>query len=116
MDKIEISGIRVDTIIGVYDWEQRIKQRLDIDLELGVDLTAAASSDDLECAIDYQAVTEYVIEFCDAQHFKLIEALAHHLAEELLASFPLKALRIKLSKPGALNAAKSVAVILTRSR
>ena len=43
MDKIFLRELRVETIIGFWEWERRIKQMVTIDLEIGTDARVAAS-------------------------------------------------------------------------
>jgi dihydroneopterin aldolase len=88
MDIVFLRGLRVDTVIGVYQWERRIRQTLRLDLELGADVAAAAVNDDIAAALDYYAVSVRVREFVEASEFRLVETLAELEAEMVLAEFP----------------------------
>jgi len=71
MDKVFIRGLKVDAVIGVYDWEKQVRQPLIFDLEMAWDIRLAAATDDLMHALNYQAVTEFIERFVREQHFQL---------------------------------------------
>lgn len=106
MDIVFIDGLEVDTVIGVYDWERGIRQCLTLDLQLGWDIRPAAASDDLGAALDYSAVSARVQAFAEASHFQLVETFAERLAALLMSEFGIRWLRLRLTKPGAVPAAR----------
>jgi dihydroneopterin aldolase len=117
MDKIHIEGLEVFALIGVYDWEREHQQRLIVDVELSADLSLAAQTDDVENTLNYALIAQGISDFAEKSQFKLIEALASHMADWLLQSFPmLKTVRLKLSKPDILANAKNVAVEFTKEQ
>ncbi len=116
MDSVYIRQLRVDTIIGIHDWERRVRQSLYVDLEMAVDMTRAASSENIDDALDYQAVSQRVTEFIQAGEFRLLETLAQRLAEDLLTRFSLAWLSMRVSKPGALTEAADVGVTVERGQ
>lgn len=106
MDKLFIEGLRVETVIGVLAWEQQIRQRLRFDIELTLDLQPAAGADSAEAlAVDYAAVAQAVSELVGGRSWQLVETVAEAVAERLRQSFPVQALRLKVTKavhvPGA---------------
>jgi dihydroneopterin aldolase len=117
MDKIHIEGLEVLALIGVYDWERKYQQRLIVDVELTADLSLAAQTDNVDNTLNYAEIAQGISEFAAKSQFKLIEALASHMADWLLQSFPkLKSVRLKLSKPDILANAKNVAVEFTKEQ
>jgi dihydroneopterin aldolase len=117
MDKIHIEGLEVLSLIGVYDWEREHQQRLIVDVELSADLSMAAQTDDVDKTLNYAQIAQGIIDFAAKSQFKLIEALASHMVDWLLQSFPmLKTVRLKLSKPDILANAKNVAVEFTKEQ
>ncbi|MEX0447065.1 bifunctional dihydroneopterin aldolase/7,8-dihydroneopterin epimerase [Xenorhabdus sp. SGI246] len=114
MDIVFIEQLSVITTIGVYDWEQTIKQKLVFDIEIGWDNKCAASSDDVEHCLDYAKVSETVIRHVENQRFALVERVAEEVADVLLKQFKAPWIRIKVSKPGAVAQAKSVGVMIER--
>ncbi|MCV6623486.1 MAG: dihydroneopterin aldolase [Cellvibrionaceae bacterium] len=116
MDTVFIEGLAVDATIGVFDWERRIKQRLLIDLEMAWDIKAAAKSDRLEHTLDYKAVSDRVAELVASSQYELIESLAEEIAAALRKEFSIAWLRLRLSKPGAVVAAKNVGLLIERGQ
>lgn len=106
MDIVFIDGLEVDTVIGVYDWERGIRQCLLLDLQLGWDIRPAAAGDELDAALDYAAVSARVQAFAAASQFQLVETFAERLAQLLMAEFGIPWLRLRLTKPGAVAAAR----------
>jgi dihydroneopterin aldolase len=114
MDTVFISELRADTVIGVYDWERRIRQTVVLDLELASDNRRAAASDRIEDAIDYAAISGRVLSFIEAGEFQLIETLAEQVAAIILEEFAVPWLRLRLAKPGAVAQAREVGVLIER--
>ena len=105
MDKVFIEALEIDALIGIYDWERRIRQTLVFDLEMGFDNRVPAASDDIALTLDYKAVSK-----------RLVETLAERCAEIVMNEFNVGWLRLKLSKPGAVRGARAVGVIIERTR
>ena len=116
MDIVYLHGIEVDCVIGVWDWEREITQRISIDLDMGHDLTKAGETDELEYTLNYKEVSKQVTEFCVQRQAKLVESLAAGIAELLLESFGCQWCRVKINKTGAVRGAKNVGVIIERSK
>ena len=113
---VRISGLHPQTIIGCYDWERTVKQRLEIDLELTADFGSAAETDDLCHALDYAAISEHVMSFVSASQFELVEALSKAIIDELFDCWPVSEVTVHINKPGAVPAASCVGVSLTLPR
>ena len=116
MDIVYIRELKVETIIGIFDWERERKQTVSIDLDLGFDIRAAARSDDIADALDYKAISHRIRDFVAAAEFQLVEALAEAIAEIVLAEFPVPWLRLRVGKPGAITGSKDTGVIIERRR
>lgn len=114
MDTIYIDDLRVDTVIGIYAWERRIRQTVRLDLEMAFDIRAAAADDDVARTLDYKAVAKRVIAFVEAAEFQLVETLAERVAALVLAEFPVARLTLRVDKPLALRGASGVGVRITR--
>jgi 7,8-dihydroneopterin aldolase/epimerase/oxygenase len=116
MDKVFIEGLEIETLIGIYDWERKIRQPLLFDLEMAFDNRKPAASDAIADTLDYKAVSKRLIQFVAASDFGLVETLAERCAELVLREFGVAHVRLKLSKPGAVRGARAVGVIIERSR
>lgn len=114
-DTVFIEGLRLPTCIGVYAWERDIRQVVVLDLELEA-LRHAGGSDDLTDTVDYKALSDRLLAYVAGTEFALIEALAEAVATVILAEFPVRRLRLRLSKPGAVPAADAVGVRIERQR
>ena len=115
-DKIFLRGLEVECIIGFIDWERRIKQRVQIDLEMPVDCARAARSDDVVDTLDYKRVAKRVIAFVEASEFMLVETMAHRMAMMILEEFGIEWIRIWINKPGAIRGSRDVGVAIERTR
>ena len=115
-DLIYLRELRVAAVIGIYEWEQRVRQTLCIDLEMAVDIPKAAASDAIEDTLNYKAIAERLVDFIEQSRFNLIETLAEHAAGMLLAEFGIRWLRLSISKPGAVRGARDVGVVIERGR
>lgn len=116
MDIVFIKQLQVDTVIGVYDWEKTIQQRLLLDLELSTDISNAAEHDDIRQTLDYAVIAQRVTEFITAQPLELIETVAERVAQLLLSEFATIRVKVSVQKPDALKQAETVGVTITRSR
>ncbi|MGV7963033.1 bifunctional dihydroneopterin aldolase/7,8-dihydroneopterin epimerase [Photorhabdus tasmaniensis] len=116
MDIVFIEELAVITTIGVYDWEQTIKQKLVFDIEMGWDNKRASSSDNIEHCLDYAEVSEAIINHVENQNFALVERVAEEVADLLLDRFNSPWVRIKVTKPGAVAQARQVGVIIERKK
>ncbi|ABM17761.1 MULTISPECIES: dihydroneopterin aldolase [Marinobacter] len=113
-DTVLIEGLAVETVIGVYDWEREVTQRLLVDLELAWDNSVPGASDDVADALDYAAVSERVSQCLKTLQPELLERAAEEVARLLQSEFGVRWLRLTLSKPGAVPAARSVGVRIER--
>lgn len=114
MDKVFIRGLKVDAVIGVYDWEKQVRQPLVFDLEMAWDIAMAAATDDLTHALNYQAVTEFIERFVREQHFQLLESLIERLADALLTEFGMPWLQLQVEKPAVVPQARAVGLCIER--
>ena len=114
MDIIYLHDLRIDTVIGVFDWERRIRQTVILDLEMAADIRLAAASDDLTDTLNYKAVAKRLIDFVGHSDFQLVETLAERVAELVLQEFDVPWLRLRVNKQGAVRGARDVGVIIER--
>ena len=116
MDIVFIEDLRIETVIGIYDWERKIKQTIAIDLEMAFDNRKPAATDKIDDTLDYKAVSKRLITFVENSHFELVETLAERCAEIVANEFDVSWLRLKLSKPGAVTGSKAVGVLIERGQ
>ena len=114
MDIIFLNDLRVDTVIGIYDWERRVKQTVVFDLDMAADIRKAAASDAIDDTLDYKAVAKRLIDFVGSSEFQLVETLAERCAGIVLSEFNVPWLRLRVNKQGAVRGARDVGVIIER--
>jgi len=114
-DTVFIRGLRADAIIGIYDWERNTRQNLILDLEMASDVSRAAASEDITDAIDYEKISNRILTFVSDSEFQLIETLAERVAALVIEEFGVSWLRLTVHKPGAIEFADDVGVMITRS-
>jgi dihydroneopterin aldolase len=113
-DIVFIRELQVETVIGVYDWERTIRQRVVLDLEMATDNRRAAATDGINHALDYAGVSERLVSFIEGSDFQLVETLAEQVAGIILEEFSVPWLRLRVCKPGAVPQAKDVGVVIER--
>lgn len=116
MDIVYLRDLEIECVIGIFDWERRIKQTVVLDLDMATDIKRAAASDRIEDTLDYKAVSKRVIEFVAASQFQLVETLAENVSMIVLQEFNVPWVRVRVNKRGAIRNAADVGVIIERSR
>ncbi|OGI39780.1 MAG: dihydroneopterin aldolase [Candidatus Muproteobacteria bacterium RBG_16_62_13] len=114
MDMVYLRDLKVDCVIGIYDWERRVRQTLYIDIDLATDIRKAAVSDDIKDTLDYKAVSKRIQQFVGESGFQLVETLAEKLADIILKEFPVPWVRVRINKKGAVRNAGAVGVVVER--
>lgn len=114
MDIIYLRDLRIETIIGVFDWERRIRQTIVLDLEMATDIRKAAATDNIRDTLDYKAVAKRLIDFVGNSDFQLVETLAERCAGIVLTEFKVPWIRLCVNKQGAVRGARDVGVIIER--
>lgn len=114
MDITFLHGLKIDCIIGIWDWERRTRQAIVIDLDMASDVKRAADSDDIKDAVDYKAVSKRLIEFVGQSEFQLVETLAERVAEIVLKEFDVPWVRVRINKAGAVRDAGDVGIVIER--
>lgn len=113
-DVIIIDGLRVDAIIGIYDWERVMTQAIIIDMALFTDVTDVAQTQDLSQGINYKAVCEQVSKWVQDKKFELLETLVEYVSKQLLDNWPISKVSVRAVKPNAITLADAVGVQITR--
>lgn len=115
MDTIYLTDLKIDTVIGIFEWERRVRQTVSIDLEMSTDVARAARTDAIADALDYKAVAKAVIEFVENSRFQLVETLAERVAELIIRQFGVARVRLRVNKRGAIRGARDVGVVIERT-
>ena len=113
MDVIFIQDFRLEILIGVYEWERRVPQTVQLDLEIGLP-PRPKRSDRIGDTIDYAKVVSRIEASLTENHFLLVEALAEHIAQLVLSEFRAPWIRASVTKLGALKGVKRLGVTIER--
>lgn len=114
MDKIFIEQLKVETRLGVPEWERMVPQTIILDIELELPHSRSCQTDAIEDTIDYGQIVVRIRQTLVEHSFKLVEALAEHVCQLILSEFGVPAVTVRVAKPGILQNVKSVGVVVER--
>lgn len=116
MDIIFLRELKIDTLIGVYEWEKRIPQTLQFDLEIALPNNRSGQSDDIVDALNYAEVVQHIQALLSEHHFNLLEALAEHIAQMLLRDFNAPWVKISVAKLNSIRGSRMVGISIERGK
>ena len=112
-----LQGFHVNCIVGIYEHERQTPQTVIMDIDLDYDFAAAAASDAISDAVDYDRVASGVTALAERRSFRLIETMAEETATMLMAELPtVRRVRLEIRKPAAVPAASCSFVRVERTR
>jgi dihydroneopterin aldolase len=116
MDIIFLRELKIDTLIGVYEWEKRVPQTLQIDLEIALPNSIACQTDNIDDALNYADIVRHIQSVLASRHFNLLEALAEHIAQILLNEFKAPWAKVSVAKLQAIRGSKMVGICIERGQ
>ena len=114
MDIIFLHSLKIDAVIGIWEWERKIRQTVEIDLDMAANIRKAAATDNVEDTLNYKQVAKRLQSFVGESEFQLVETLAECIAEIVTGEFGVAWVRVRVNKPGAIRGARDVGVIIER--
>ena len=114
MDIIFLHDLKVETVIGIWDWERKIRQTVVIDLDMAADIRKAAATDSVDDTLNYKLVAKRLQQFVGESESQLVETLAERIAAIVNEEFGVPWVRVRVNKPGAIRGAKDVGVVIER--
>jgi dihydroneopterin aldolase len=114
MDKIFLSALNVECIVGIWEWERRVKQNVVIDVELAADIRRAAQTDHIDNTVDYKKLSKRLLSFVGDSQFQLVETLTERIAELIIREFRVPWVRVRVNKQGAIRGARDVGIEIER--
>ncbi|RFC32012.1 MAG: dihydroneopterin aldolase [Candidatus Nitrotoga sp. SPKER] len=114
MDIIFLRELKVETLIGVYEWEKRVPQTLQLDMEIALPNARACQSDDIHDALDYSEIVRHIQTVLSNHHFNLLEALAERIAQILLIDFNVSWVKVSVAKLNAIRDSRMVGISIER--
>ena len=115
MDTIHVSDFRLDILVGVYDWEKKVPQKVQFDLEIGLP-GRKSQSDKLGDTIDYAAVVSRIEASLAEHRFALLETLAEHIAQLVMREFKSPWVKVSVTKLAALKNVKRLGITIERGQ
>ena len=115
-DTVFLHELEVETTIGIWDWERKIRQIVSIDLEMGADIQNVAKKDSIDSTLNYKDVAKRVQQFVGESEFQLVETLAERIAEIVLQEFDVPWIKVRVRKPRAISGANDVGVLIYRAK
>jgi len=114
MDKIFLNELKVETVIGIWEWERKIRQTVVIDLEMSADIARAAATDSVDDTLNYKSVAKRIQAFVEESSFQLVETLAEKIAAIIRDEFDVQWVKVRVNKPGAIRGSRDVGVLIER--
>lgn len=115
-DTIFLRDMRVETIVGIWDWERKIRQTVSIDLEMAADIRKAAATDNIADTLNYKSVAKRLQAYIGDSSFQLVETMAERVAGIVLDEFDIAWVSVTVNKPGAIRGARDVGIRIYREK
>lgn len=112
INTLEISALHVTTQIGIHPWEKAIRQPLQIDISIKINMTEV--QDNIDNTIDYDLLCKTITTFVESNQFNLIETVAEKIALLLEEQFKVNTYTVRVSKPHAIKNAKNISVVIDK--
>ena len=116
MDRIFLNELKVDTVIGIWEWERKIRQTVIIDLEMSADIAKAAATDNVEDTLNYKSVAKRIQSFVADSSFQLVETLAERIAGIVRDEFGVAWVKVRVNKVGAIRGSRDVGILIERGQ
>jgi dihydroneopterin aldolase len=114
MDIIFLQEVKVETRLGVPEWERLLPQTIVLDIELAMPHSHSCQTDAIDDTIDYGQIVARIRQTLAENSFKLVEALAEHVCQLILSEFNTPWVKVKVGKPGILAGVKQLGVVIER--
>lgn len=116
MDKVIIRDLVARGVIGVNDWERKIRQEIRINIIALTDTRQAGLSDNIEDCVDYKVLSKKILAYAETAAPLTVESMANNIARLCLEDPKIQRVIVRVEKPGAVRFAGSVGVEVERSR
>jgi 7,8-dihydroneopterin aldolase/epimerase/oxygenase len=116
MNKIFIHDLRVQTRIGVYDWERRLPQTVRLDVELGLASDRVFATGDFADALDYSAVVKRLQALAADHPHQLLERFAQAIADIVQDEFGAPWVKVRVGKLAPIPGVRELGIEIERAR
>src|SRR3954470_24388 len=114
MDIIFVSDLRIETLIGIYEWEKTVPQTIQLDLEVGLHGEHATKTGRIGDTIDYSRVVGRIEQLFKEQHFLLLEKAGEAIADTIMQEFKAPWIKVSIAKLAPLRNVKKLGVVIER--
>ena len=116
MNAIFIHDLRVETRIGIYEWERRLAQIVRLDVELALPRDDVFRTGDFADALDYAAVVKRLQAFAADHPHQLMERYAQAIADLLMGEFGAPWVKVRVAKLAPLAGVKELGIVIERGK
>ena len=116
MDTLFLRDFRLQMIIGIYEWERKVPQTVQLDLEIGLPHSRACQTDDVADSINYADVAQRIRDTIGQRDFNLVEALAEHVAQVVLTEFGSPWIKVCVTKLAVVRGIKQLGICIERGQ
>jgi dihydroneopterin aldolase len=116
MNAIFIHDLRVETRIGIYEWERHLAQTVRLDIELGLPSDEVFRTGDFTDALDYAAVVKRLQAFAADHPHQLLERYAQGIADLLMSEFGAPWAKVRVAKLAPIAGVKELGIVIERGR
>jgi hypothetical protein len=109
---LKIKNLKLQTILGVHLWEEKISREIIINVEIESDFIKSLQSDDINDTIDYDLITTQIKNLISSKRFKLVETMAQKIMDQIMQDSRIKRCKIEIDKVGAVEAVESFSVTI----
>lgn len=116
MDIIFISELKIETLIGIYEWEKTVPQTIELNIEVGLRGEHATKSGKIGDTIDYSRVVGRVEKLFKEQHFLLLEKAGEAIADTVMREFTAPWIKVSIAKLAPLSNVKKLGIVIERGK
>ena len=114
MDIIFIDELKVKTLIGIYPWERKVAQTIQLDIEIALPTSKSCQTDNVKDTLDYASIIRRIHESLAQKQSSLLEALAEHISQIILLEFKAPWTKVSVAKLDMIRNVKRAGICIER--
>ncbi len=113
---IRVKNLKLQTNLGIYDWEQSFDRQIIINAEIESDFEESLISDNIEDTINYEIITTNIKNLIANKRFNLIEKMSQEIMDVIMLDQRIKRCRLEVDKVGAIDLVESFSIVIEQTR